>query len=46
MDLLKLAILFHLRVLNNPPLAFFAFGLLSSIAIHDASHCDVYVVIP
>jgi len=39
--MLEVATLFCLRVMNNPPLAFIAFGMLSSTAIHDAAHFDV-----
>lgn len=45
MNLLKLATLFHLRVVNKLPLAFIASGMLPSASIHDASHCDASVVI-
>ena len=45
MDLLELATLFPLRVVNNPPLAFIAFGMMSSAAIHDVAYCDVAIVI-
>jgi len=45
MDLLKLATLLHLHVVNNPPLAFVAFGMLPSVAIHDATHFDVAAII-
>ena len=45
MDLLELATLFHLRVVNNPPLAFVAFAMFSSAVVHDATHCDVFAII-
>ena len=37
MDLLELATLFHLHVVNNPPLTFVAFGMLYSVVVHDAA---------
>jgi len=48
-DLLDLATLLCLYVVNNLPLAFgafasfaafAAFGMLPSVTIHDAAHCD------
>ena len=53
MDLLDLATLLHLYVVNNLPLAFdvfatfiafvvlAAFGILPSVVIHDDARCDV-----
>jgi len=49
-DLLDLATLFHLYVVNNLPLAFVAFvafamfvafGMFPSAVVHDAACCDV-----
>ena len=48
MDLLDLATLLHLYVVNNLPLAFTAFaafGMLSSAAVHDVARCNADVVI-
>ena len=45
-DLLELATLFFLCVINNLPLAFFAFSMLPSSVVHDATHYDVVDVIP
>ena len=45
MDLLELTTLLHLHVVNNPPLAFVAFHMLSSTIVHDAAHCDVAAII-
>jgi len=45
MDLLELATLFRLYVVNNPPLAFVAFGMLYSMIVHDATQCDAAVII-
>jgi len=41
MDLLEFAKLFHLHVVNNTPLEFLAFGMMSSVVVHDATHYDV-----
>jgi len=41
MDLLELATLFRLGVVNNPPLEFVAFGMVSSTIVHDDAHYDV-----
>jgi len=42
-DLLDLATLLHLYVINNLPFAFDAFGMLPLVVIHDATHCDAAV---
>jgi len=41
MDLLDIATLFRLRVVNNPPLAFLAFDILSTAVVHDVARYDV-----
>ena len=41
MDLLELTTLFRLRVVNNPSLAFVAFGMLSLVVVHDVDHFNV-----
>ena len=43
MDLLDLATLLHLYVVNNLPLAFVvfaAFSIMPSTVVHDVSRCD------
>ena len=40
-DLLDIANLLHLYVVNNLPLAFAAFSMLPSSPVHDVAHYDV-----